>query len=57
MVIIMKNVQYYLKKFDKKEIAKAYFDKYLADRVYDSLRYDKDRKNMTFDQYYKQSIK
>ena len=53
----MKNVQYYLKKFDKKEIAKAYFDKYLADRVYDSLRYDKDGKNMTFDQYYKQSIK
>lgn len=29
----MKNVQYYLKKVNKKELAKSYFDKYVFGRI------------------------
>ena len=51
----MKNVQYYLKKANKKEIAKAYFDKFIFDRILND-KYKKYRK-LSFNEYYKLSIK
>ena len=52
----MKNILYYLKNSDKKELAKAYFHKFLVKGIYNSMYYDKERRNMTLDEYYKKSI-
>ncbi len=51
----MKNVQYYLKKVNKKELAKSYFDKYVFARILND-RYKKYR-NLSFNEYYKKAMK